>query len=122
MSTDRRDILDDAELDRLLETAAREPVEPPSEDLMRRVLADAAEHRPTVGAAAHRQGVLGRLLAQIGGLTGAAGLVAAGLAGLMIGYADTGLVSDGGAAIGLEMSDYDIGDFYAGYAAIDGDG
>lgn len=127
MTTDKRPMLSEAELDALLNAAAAEPVAGPSEALMQRIMADAAENRPRPVIAAPaakiaRRGLIAYLLDQIGGVPAATGLAMVGLAGLMIGYADTSLINSAGQAIGLEAADYDIGDLYAEFSGLGGGG
>ena len=118
---DKRPIAED-DLDALLRRASEPPRTGPSEALFGRIMADARDNVPRPGGAAApaapRRGFWAAVIGQIGGLPGAAGLVAAGLAGVMIGYADPGLVNDAGAALGLEAADYGLADFYAGYPGL----
>ena len=115
MTTERNE-LTERELDALLDQTKAEDV-PVSDDLMARILADADREIPRAAepgfAAKPKRSFLAELLAQIGGLPGAAGLAMAGVTGLVIGIGDFGLQDVATQAFGLEIMDYDISDLYA---------
>jgi hypothetical protein len=118
--------LTEAELDALLSRASALAPKP-SDAFMARVMADAEAHLPRAAAphveTRERQpGFFARMLGQIGGVPGAAGLVAAGFCGVTVGYADLGLVDGAAAALGLEVADYDLTDLYAGFPTVSEDG
>ncbi len=126
MTVDKTTSLDDAALDALFADAAAQKVPEPDDALMARIMADARDNlpsRPVAAApvAAPARGFWSSLFGQIGGAPAAAGLVAVGVMGVMIGYADTSIVSTAGAALGLETGSYGIADLYAGYSGIAGD-
>jgi hypothetical protein len=92
MTTDR----DDVDLEALLRAA--HPADMPGDDLVARVLADAARvqaERAAVSAApapVPRRGWLGALVQTIGGWPAVSGVALAGLTGLVIGFAVPDLV------------------------------
>ncbi|NHB78521.1 dihydroorotate dehydrogenase [Rhodobacter calidifons] len=82
--------MQDDDLDRLLAAAAAAPARP-SDDLMRRVLADALAQQPQppvlqAGPVAVRPGLLSRIAAALGGGPVLAGLGTAAVFGLALGY------------------------------------
>lgn len=85
---DRQPLTEEA-LDRVLSRAAAAPADPLPNALRSRLLADALAQMPAPTRPAPRPapGRLSRLLAQLGGASGMAGLTAAGLAGFWIGTA-----------------------------------
>ena len=111
--------LDDSELDLLFE-AARDVGPLPSPDLLARVLAEAealqprppelAAPVPPQGARAVSAGLVGGLLAAIGGWAAVAGLATATLAGVWIGYAHPDLAAGWAVAPSAEVV-YDLSDF-----------
>lgn len=116
MTTDPvRSEADDAGLTALF--AAARAAEPPVPDaLMRRVLADAAAHRPAmppraVAPAPQRRGWVVALLEMLGGRGAVAGLAAAGLAGIWIGFVqpvDLGVALSLSSAEAVELYPADI--------------
>ncbi|MGR3342323.1 MAG: hypothetical protein ACU0DI_03715 [Paracoccaceae bacterium] len=105
-----------AELDGLLAAAASLATTPSSE-LMQRIIADAdavaeaKEVKPKPAPQPRRRGILGGLLAAIGGWPAMAGLATATVAGVWIGYASPDTLD--GIANGLLTSRtaYEVGDF-----------
>ena len=84
----------EAMLDAVFDTARRQEVAP-SDDLMARVLADAAAEQPVPGRQpVARQGVFARLLENLGGWPAVSGLAAAGVAGLWVGLVPPAGVED----------------------------
>ena len=108
--------LSNAELDGLLAEAASQATTP-SSDLMQRIIADAdavaeaKEVKPKPAPQPRRRGILGGLLAAIGGWPAMAGLATATVAGVWIGYASPDTLD--GIANGLLTSRtaYEVGDF-----------
>jgi hypothetical protein len=122
MTTDTDKHLSDAELDILFEQA-RDVNGAPSEDLLARIMADADAEMPRTAPKeqpilpSNAPGFFSVLLSQIGGMAGAAGLAAAGVSGLLIGFADLGLQDIAAQAIGLEIVDYDLSDLYPDFSS-----
>lgn len=126
---DKETSINAAELDRLLDELARTPAPDMSADLSERIVADALAEMPRARIAtpagevsAPRTGWLRQVLEMIGGMPGVAGLAAAGVAGIMVGYADLGIGDTAAQALGLEIVDYDISDLYPGFSGFVEDG
>ena len=107
--------LDDQEMDLFFE-AAREAAPRPSDDLMARILADAAQVQTEAQAlkeavpAGGGGGFLDRVFGAVGGWIPATGLAAVAVTGLMIGFVSPDGLDDltGGylsAALGYEVDD-----------------
>jgi hypothetical protein len=79
--------MQDDDIDRLLEAAARRPATP-SEGLMERVLADALALQPQAALSrpVGRPGFFARLVAAMGGTPALAGLCSAAMVGVAVGY------------------------------------
>lgn len=122
MTTEPNKPLSEQELEILFEQA-RQVNADPSMDLLQRILSDADAEMPRKPADIRsvsgnvQTGFIARMLSQIGGLAGAAGLAVAGVSGLLIGYSDLGLQDIAAQAIGLEIIDYDLSDLYPGFGA-----
>ncbi|MGH1329788.1 MAG: dihydroorotate dehydrogenase [Paracoccaceae bacterium] len=104
-------ILDDAALDALFSEARDAPLIP-SDDLMARIMGDAAAHLPQSGFEAPRSAPRWRLmLAAIGGWGAATGLATATMAGLAFGLFLPDTLSDlttsysSAAAVSYDLSD-----------------
>ncbi len=123
------DHLSDADLAALFDEVADHTAEP-SAAFMARIAEDAIAEMP---APAHvraqlaprgvaKTGWLAGLIAQIGGARGVAGLTAAGVCGLLIGYADPSTLDGAATVIGLEVVAYDVGDMFATFPTLSEDG
>ena len=123
-------VIDADELDRMMDELAQMPAPEMSADLSERIIADALAEMsataalpvPEVEAPAPGGGWIQQLLDMIGGVPGVAGLAAAGLAGIMVGYADLGIGDTAAQALGFEIADYDISDLYPGLSGFVEDG
>lgn len=91
--TNRLSDADDAGLEALFAEARADEPDPISQTLRARLIADAQSVTP---AAAPRSWLarLGSLLADLGGIPGLAGVSAAGVAGVWIGFAGPGVTGD----------------------------
>jgi hypothetical protein len=115
--------LSDAEMDRLFEVAANDLAEP-SADLLARVMDDAdmiANERETVApsqsnSAPHRK--LAAFLRGIGGWPAVAGMAAATVAGVWIGYAPPDAIYDISDTYLASVTGYGVEDFVPAYDAI----
>lgn len=105
MVTDREDLA----LDRLFQAGRTGPQ--PSDDLMARIMADAA-HRAAPVHAASRPGLLATLLSLVGGWPAAAGMATAAAAGVWLGFSSPdlvdGYVSGDSMALGDFMPDVSV--------------
>ena len=119
--------LSEAQLDMLFRQMAAEAPEP-GPDLMARIVADArseavAPRLPVAaGSAPATPGWFGTLIAQIGGIPGAAGLVAAGVGGILIGTADPSTFDLAASYLGFEVVAYDVDDLFATFPTLSEDG
>ncbi len=118
--TDKRP-LSDAELDGLF-AASRRAAPAPSDDLMARVLGDAAEAAAPAAVPAPRRAGRRGLLAQIGGWPAAAGLAAAAVAGLAIGLWQPEALDDLTGGYLASAAGYEIEDLLPSYGDLLGEG
>lgn len=115
---------DDEFLDALFVQARTDTQTAPSAELMARVLADAEMQQPEAAkvSVAPRPGFVAQIIGVLGGWRPMAGLAAATVAGVWIGFSATTLLPDGLNGLFGDNSDYYLVDLEDGFAFDTGEG